>query len=93
MRHLTPEVREGIVMMRLGFRFLTVAVAVVVALATMSGVGQAVVPPEEDPLIAAALARIADGTYTTADLDLVRRYPEIAETVPDPTREKMIVPN
>ncbi|NEA31273.1 hypothetical protein [Streptomyces sp. SID13031] len=35
--------------------------------------------------ITEALERVADGTYTAADLDLLRSYPEIAAQVPDPT--------
>lgn len=31
-----------------------------------------------------ALSRIADGTWTDADLTLIRSQPELAEQVPDP---------
>ena len=36
-----------------------------------------------DPAVAAALARVADGTFTTADLGLIKKDPEVADSVPD----------
>lgn len=38
----------------------------------------------------AALARIADGTYTVSDLELVKSQPEVAAQVPDPTRPEQV---
>src|SRR4030095_15594943 len=35
-------------------------------------------------LSADALQRVADGTYSQSDLDLIRKYPEVADQVPDP---------
>ncbi|MGI5239361.1 hypothetical protein [Dactylosporangium sp. CA-139066] len=38
-----------------------------------------------DPAVAAALARINDGTYTQADIDLIKTDPVLADEVPDPS--------
>jgi hypothetical protein len=39
-----------------------------------------------DPRIAAALQAISNGTYTEADLEVIRSEPDIAAQVPDPTQ-------
>ncbi|MFJ8589308.1 hypothetical protein ACIRD2_32250 [Streptomyces sp. NPDC093595] len=39
-----------------------------------------------DPKVAAALQRHADGTWTQADVDLIRSIPELAAVVVDPTK-------
>jgi hypothetical protein len=45
---------------------------------------------QPDPAIAAALRRIADKTFTPADITLIKKYPEIAAQVPDPTRAPVV---
>ena len=41
--------------------------------------------PKTDPAMVQALDRIGDGTWTQADLALIRQYPDIAAQVPDPS--------
>jgi len=67
---------------RHAYRAVIVALAALIALAlTPTGAGA---DTDVDPGIAAALQRVADKTYTDADLDYLRQFPEIAAQVPDP---------
>ncbi|MGW8374263.1 hypothetical protein [Streptomyces sp. ODS28] len=45
---------------------------------------------QRDPKIAAALQRVSDGTWTDADLSLLRSHPKIAERVPDPREDEEV---
>ncbi|MFI6243181.1 hypothetical protein ACIBEF_25230 [Micromonospora sp. NPDC050795] len=40
-----------------------------------------------DPAIAAALDRVADGSWTDADIQLIQGVPEVGQAVPDPRDE------
>ncbi|MEU0370020.1 hypothetical protein ABZ070_07085 [Streptomyces sp. NPDC006283] len=53
--------------------------------ATLTPTAQAV-DNAPDPAVAAALQRHADGSWTQADVDLIRSIPELAAVVADPTR-------
>lgn len=69
-----------------GIRVLIVAVLVSTALSMNGVVPASAASNGRDPEIAAALDRIARGTYTAEDLQLIRSRPDIASQVPDPTR-------
>lgn len=59
------------------------------ALATVGALGlfapSAFADDPADPAVAAALARINDGTYTQDDIDLIKTDPVLADEVPDPS--------
>ena len=61
------------------------SVGVITALAAPANA----ITEEEDAEIAAALASIGDGTWTEADLDYLRLYPEVAAQVIDPTSHEI----
>lgn len=77
-------------MRRPSLRIMTSLLLVVMLLSAHGGGRVSAAQTEYDPEIAAALDRIADGTYTSEDLALIRRHPEIAAHVPDPTRPEVV---
>jgi hypothetical protein len=56
---------------------------------TASALGSTPAVAATDPL-PAAIQRVADGSYTTADLALIRQHPKVAAQVPDPTQRPVI---
>ncbi|WP_182901819.1 hypothetical protein [Microbispora sp. H10830] len=65
-------------------RALRLSAAAALGLAVLLS-GPPAAAAQGDP-IADALARVADGTYTNEDLELLKSDPEIAAQVPDPTK-------
>jgi hypothetical protein len=59
------------------------------AVATVASLGMFAAPAfaddSPDPAVAAALTRINDGTWTQADIDLIKTDPVLADEVPDPS--------
>ena len=62
-----------------------VGIALALALAAIA-VPAPAAPDGADPKIASALARVDQGTWTQADLALLRSFPDLAASVPDPSQ-------
>ena len=72
------------------FRRLLIAIAIFAAVSASMSAPAGAETPQDRKAIRESLSRIYDGSWTEADLDYIRQFPEIAKDVMDPSADATV---